>query len=67
MIRLSKTSGMYPQCLQIENVQQIGEHPVAGGGFGDVWKGRLGGGGLVCLKVIRAYEATDVGRVVRVR
>ncbi|KAL0574297.1 Rho guanine nucleotide exchange factor [Marasmius crinis-equi] len=67
MIRLSKSSGFYPRCLSIENVSQIGDYPVAGGGFGDVFKGRLGKGEgrLVCLKVTRAYQVTDVERVVK--
>ncbi|KAJ8077649.1 hypothetical protein PM082_002082 [Marasmius tenuissimus] len=40
MLCLSKKSGIYPNCLRINNVERLGSHPVAGGGFGDFWKGR---------------------------
>ncbi|KAF9256239.1 hypothetical protein L218DRAFT_1007590 [Marasmius fiardii PR-910] len=30
------------ECLMIENVKKLGDHPVCGGGFGDVWKGKIG-------------------------
>ncbi|KAL0057013.1 Paired amphipathic helix protein Sin3a [Marasmius tenuissimus] len=41
MLRLSKKSGMYPKCLTLKNIEKLGEYPVAGGGFGDVWKGKV--------------------------
>ncbi|KAJ8083329.1 hypothetical protein PM082_009201 [Marasmius tenuissimus] len=60
MIRLSKTSGLHPTCLSIQNVKRIGDHPVAAGGFGDVWKGTIGDSGeLVCLKVVKVYLKSD--------
>ncbi|KAF9254435.1 kinase-like protein [Marasmius fiardii PR-910] len=64
MVRLSRRSGLYPQCLTIRNVNKLGNHPVGGGAFGDVWKGRIGQQ-LVCLKVIRAFEASDVKQVAK--
>ncbi|KAG7091121.1 hypothetical protein E1B28_010175 [Marasmius oreades] len=67
MICLSKNSGLHPRCLVIENVRQVGDHPVAGGGFGDVWRGYFDGPHsqprLVCLKVLRTFESTDVERM----
>ncbi|KAL0568702.1 Rho guanine nucleotide exchange factor [Marasmius crinis-equi] len=48
--------------LQV-NVRKLGEHPVGGGGFGDVWKGTLGyseTAPIVCLKVVKVYLASDV-------
>ncbi|KAL0058646.1 hypothetical protein AAF712_014672 [Marasmius tenuissimus] len=59
MLRLSKKSGLYPKCLKINNVERMGSHPVAGGGFGDVWKGRIADE-IVCLKVVKVYLAFDV-------
>ncbi|KAF9268581.1 kinase-like protein [Marasmius fiardii PR-910] len=67
MIRLSKNASLHPRCLVIQNVRQVGDQPVAGGGFGDVWRGSFGGPHsqqrLVCLKVIRTFEGTDIERL----
>ncbi|KAG7095844.1 hypothetical protein E1B28_006539 [Marasmius oreades] len=64
MIRLSRASGLYPQCLTIRDVEKLGNYPVGGGAFGDVWKGRIGEQ-LVCLKVARAFEASDVKQIIK--
>ncbi|KAJ8077692.1 Rho guanine nucleotide exchange factor [Marasmius tenuissimus] len=64
MLRLSKTSGLYPKCLTLRNVEKLGEHPVAGGGFGDVWKGKVADQ-TVCLKVVRVFAASDVQHLVK--
>ncbi|KAK1230422.1 Rho guanine nucleotide exchange factor [Marasmius sp. AFHP31] len=64
MLRLSKKSGMFPRCLRINNVERLGSHPVAGGGFGDVWKGKIAGE-TVCLKVVKVYLASDVEQLLR--
>ncbi|KAJ8080062.1 hypothetical protein PM082_016889 [Marasmius tenuissimus] len=63
MVRLSKNSGHFPKCLVIKNVKKQGEHPVGGGGFGDVWKGTVDHAGstqTVCLKVVKVYLTSDV-------
>ncbi|KAL0565750.1 Rho guanine nucleotide exchange factor [Marasmius crinis-equi] len=64
MIRLSKLSGLHPKCLSIHNVHKLGQHPIAAGGFGDVWKGVIGdsdsGGPIVCLKIVKVYLTSDV-------
>ncbi|ESK94344.1 hypothetical protein Moror_8209 [Moniliophthora roreri MCA 2997] len=67
MLRLSKASDLHPSCLTIQNVSTIGRHPVAGGGFGDIWKGTLGtdSGQIVCLKVIKMYLMSDVQRLLK--
>ncbi|KAK7019396.1 hypothetical protein VNI00_018085 [Paramarasmius palmivorus] len=62
MVRLSKRSSLCPGCLTIRGVTKLGEHPVAGGGFGDIWKGHLGSGQLVCLKVVKVYLMSDLKR-----
>ncbi|KAK1229850.1 cell division cycle- protein [Marasmius sp. AFHP31] len=64
MIRLSRNSGLHPQCLTIQNVERLGEYPEGGGAFGDVWKGKIGGT-LVCVKVIRAFSATDIEKMLK--
>ncbi|KAL0056959.1 hypothetical protein AAF712_016423, partial [Marasmius tenuissimus] len=64
MLRLSKRSGMHPTCLTMKNVELLNEVPVAGGGFGDVWKGVIAGH-TVCLKVVRVYLTSDVQQLVK--
>ncbi|KAK1231735.1 hypothetical protein PQX77_005144 [Marasmius sp. AFHP31] len=64
MLRLSKTSGLHPTCLSINNVKKVGEYPVAAGGFGDVWKGTIGDSDrLVCLKVVKVYLNSDLEKL----
>ncbi|KAL0061879.1 hypothetical protein AAF712_011255 [Marasmius tenuissimus] len=64
MIRLSKLSGLHPKSLLIQNVHKLGKHPIAAGGFGDVWKGMIGqsesDGQLVCLKMSKVYMKSDL-------
>ncbi|KAK7037376.1 Rho guanine nucleotide exchange factor [Paramarasmius palmivorus] len=62
MIRLSRRNGICPSCLTIRGVTKIGDYPVAGGGFGDIWKGRVGmaDNQLVCLKVVKVYLMSEL-------
>ncbi|KAG6843459.1 hypothetical protein H0H87_004374, partial [Tephrocybe sp. NHM501043] len=62
--RLSKKSGIYPVCFQLEHVVQEGEHPVTAGGFADIYKGDFRGQ-AVCLKAIRVYQNTQVKHVLK--
>ncbi|KAK1222921.1 hypothetical protein PQX77_014198 [Marasmius sp. AFHP31] len=64
MIRLSRATGLHPKCLTIQNVEMLGNHPVGGGAFGDVWKGSMGES-IVCMKVLRVYSATEVEQVLK--
>ncbi|KAK1227626.1 Rho guanine nucleotide exchange factor [Marasmius sp. AFHP31] len=64
MVRLSRSTGLHPKCLTIRNVEKIGNDPVAGGAFGDVWKGKMGGS-LVCIKVLRVFLAADIDQVLK--
>jgi len=65
MMHLSKKSGLYPNCLVLDNVTKIGEHPVAAGGFGEIWRGLIGGQ-MACLKVVKVYSNSDVQKLLRV-
>ncbi|KAF9256252.1 kinase-like protein [Marasmius fiardii PR-910] len=60
ILRLSKRTGLWPQCLM---VKKPGDYPVDWGGFGDVWKGKIGEQ-VVCLKVVKIYLTSDVQQVV---
>ncbi|KAF9257434.1 kinase-like protein [Marasmius fiardii PR-910] len=64
MLRLSKRSGLCPQCLMVKNVKRLGDFPVSGGGFGDVWKGKIGEQ-VVCLKVVKVYLVSDVQQLLQ--
>ncbi|THU76645.1 hypothetical protein K435DRAFT_704397, partial [Dendrothele bispora CBS 962.96] len=64
IIRLSDKSGLYPNCLALENVTKVGNHPVAAGGFGEIWKGLIGEQ-IACLKVIKIYGDSDVQKLLK--
>ncbi|KAJ8095378.1 Rho guanine nucleotide exchange factor [Marasmius tenuissimus] len=65
MLRLSRESGMCPRCLKINNVEKLDEYPVAEGHFGSVYKGEIAAE-IVCLKVVKVYQSSDVQQAVRV-
>ncbi|EEB98063.1 hypothetical protein MPER_02495, partial [Moniliophthora perniciosa FA553] len=50
ILRLSRQSNLYPQCLTVDKIRQLGEHPVASGGFGEIWMGEVEGLQQVVLK-----------------
>ncbi|KAK6992505.1 kinase-like domain-containing protein [Favolaschia claudopus] len=58
MLRLSRTSGLYPRCFSLTGLQKIGKQ-VAGGGYGDIWKGLLRGQ-RVCIKMMRIFQKDDI-------
>ncbi|KAL0570533.1 Rho guanine nucleotide exchange factor [Marasmius crinis-equi] len=64
MLHLSKRSGLCPNCLIIKNVKKLGAFPVGGGGFGDVWKGKIREQ-LVCLKVVKVYLRSDMALLMK--
>ncbi|KAF9254683.1 kinase-like protein [Marasmius fiardii PR-910] len=64
MLKLSKNSGLCPRCLMIENVKRLGDLAIAEGGFGQVWKGKIGEN-AVCLKVVKIYQVSDVPKLLK--
>ncbi|THU85506.1 hypothetical protein K435DRAFT_387949 [Dendrothele bispora CBS 962.96] len=62
IIRLSDRAGLYPNCLALDNVTKVGDHPVAAGGFGEIWKGLIEGQ-MACLKVVKIYGGSDVQKL----
>ncbi|KAF8150271.1 kinase-like domain-containing protein, partial [Mycena galopus ATCC 62051] len=54
LLCLSHASGLYPQCFTLTGLQKVGQQ-VAGGGFGDIWKG-LVHGHSVCVKIMRIFQ-----------
>jgi hypothetical protein len=65
LIELAHGSGLYPECLVQKDIQIIGNHPVGGGSFGDVWKGLMKDQ-LVAVKVLRIFEDSDKAQLFKV-
>ncbi|KAJ7249440.1 kinase-like domain-containing protein [Mycena rebaudengoi] len=55
---LSRVSGLHPRCFALTELEKVGQQ-VGGGGFGDIWKG-LVGGQIVCVKIMRIFGDHDV-------
>ncbi|KAJ7184990.1 kinase-like domain-containing protein, partial [Mycena filopes] len=58
LVRLSLASGKHPQCFPLTGLQLVGEQ-IAGGGFGDIWKG-LVGDQSVSVKIMRIFQDHDI-------
>ncbi|KAJ6466796.1 kinase-like domain-containing protein [Mycena sanguinolenta] len=56
--QLSRSSGLHPRCFALSGLQRLGQQ-VTGGGFGDIWKG-LVGGQSVCVKVMRIFGNSNI-------
>ncbi len=63
-MRLCTAFGTYPRCLALQGIRYEAR-PVASGTFGDIWKGYYGNH-LVCLKVAKVYENSDVEHLIKV-
>lgn len=64
LIKLSSASGLYPDCMALKGIE-LEEDPVAGGGFGEVHKGRLEGR-HIAVKVLRVYQRSDIAKLLKV-
>ncbi|THU88187.1 kinase-like protein [Dendrothele bispora CBS 962.96] len=64
MLRLSDKSGLYPNCLALDNDIKVGNYPLTAGGFGEIWKGLIGGQ-MACLKVVKIYSDSDVQKLLK--
>ncbi|KAJ7041077.1 hypothetical protein C8F04DRAFT_947734, partial [Mycena alexandri] len=58
LLDLSQASGLHPHCFALTGLQKVG-HQVAGGGFGDIWKG-LVRGQSVSVKIVRLFQNSDI-------
>ncbi|KAK1227756.1 Homeobox protein tos8 [Marasmius sp. AFHP31] len=58
LLHLNKHHGSLPTSIHLSSIVKEGSHPVAGGGFADIWKGHIEDGNLVCLKVLRIYTGS---------
>ncbi|KAK6966788.1 kinase domain-containing protein [Favolaschia claudopus] len=63
MCRLSRASNLYPRCFTLTGLHKVGTQ-VAGGGYGDIWKG-LVRGQSVCVKILRVFQEGDIAMAVK--
>jgi hypothetical protein len=62
--QLSKTSGLYPECLTLKGVKRE-KIPAGWGSYGDVYRGQWDGK-LIAVKVMRMHQHLDVVRCFKV-
>ena len=65
LIQLSRASGLYPECMILRGIKLVGGDAVAGGGYGDVWKGSLQGQQLA-VKVLKIFLKDDLTKLLKV-
>ncbi|KAK7001942.1 kinase domain-containing protein [Favolaschia claudopus] len=63
MCRLARASNLYPRCFTLTGLHKVGTQ-VAGGGYGDIWKG-LVRGQSVCVKMLRIFQDSDIAMAVK--
>ena len=65
LIKLSRTSGLFPECMVLKGIELVGKAAMDGGSYGDIWKGMLGSQG-VAVKVLKIYQKSDKDKLLRV-
>ena len=60
LIRLSRATGLYPECLVLKGIKILGD-TVAGGSFADIFKGHLQDQNIA-VKKLKVYEKSDICR-----
>ena len=58
MWMISKT-GKLPRILILDDIARLSSYPILGGGFADIWQGKLSDGTKVALKVLRLFSNTE--------
>ena len=64
LIKLSGATGLYPECLVLKGIEIIGD-AVEGGGFADIFKGRLQDQ-EIAVKVLKVYQKSDIKKLLKV-
>ncbi|KAF9255397.1 kinase-like protein [Marasmius fiardii PR-910] len=64
MLHFPKKSDLFPKCFIIENVEKVEEYPVAEGGFGYLWHGKIGQRELG-LKVTKVLSTSNVQQLLK--
>ncbi|KAJ7278679.1 kinase-like domain-containing protein [Mycena rebaudengoi] len=63
LIKLSRASRLYPECLTLTGVD-MAKDPIAAGGFGDVFMGKFRGEDIA-VKVLRIFRETDIDELLK--
>jgi hypothetical protein len=66
LVRLCKTSGLYPNCLVLPGMELHFKEPQAAGRFGDVWREEVDGH-IIAIKVARTYVRSDADKIAKVQ
>lgn len=66
LIKLSRSSGLYPQGLVRDDIRLLGADAVAAGRFGDIWKATDSKNELFAVKTLRMYEKSDIEKLLKV-
>ncbi|KAK0244627.1 kinase-like domain-containing protein [Armillaria nabsnona] len=59
LLYLSGHHGLLPTSFSCSDAKRIGTRPVWGGGFADIWRGRMTGN-QICIKVLRMFINNDI-------
>lgn len=65
LLRLSASSGLYPQQLRLHDIEKESS-PVTAGQFGEIWRGEYHGR-PVCLKIFKLYQRSEIDFLLKVR
>lgn len=65
LIKLSRYSVLYPECLTLTGIQLVGDAPIDVGNYGDIWKGLLSGQ-VIAVKMLRIYRTVDQDKLLKV-
>ena len=59
MKKIVLNTGQFPRSLIVDGINCLSSYPILGGGFADIWQGRLIDGTVVALKVLRVFRNTE--------
>ena len=59
MRRMVLKTGQFPRILILDDITRLSPYPILGGGFADIWQGKLSDGTKVALKVLRLFSNTE--------
>ena len=59
MKKIVLNTGQFPRSLIVGGISCLSSYPILGGGFADIWQGRLIDGTVVALKVLRVFSNTE--------
>lgn len=62
---MSRTYGLYPNCLVLRGIEMNAFTPEAAGAYGDIYRGMFQGKALA-LKVLRVYQTSDMLTLLKV-